>query len=90
MVMPASLSLYSSRPPSFWHFVDDALVLLGLPYGPQAREQLARAHPDLFGQSSSTLRGYERWLAHSGTSDTLEAFAHFMDRRYRRWIGLAA
>jgi hypothetical protein len=90
MVMAAPLSLYSSRPPSFRHFVHDALVLLGLPYGPQARERLAQAHPDLFGRSSSTLRGYERWLAHSGTSDTLEAFAHFMDRRYRRWIGLGA
>jgi hypothetical protein len=90
MVMAASLSLYSSRPPSFRHFVHDALILLGLPYGPQARERLAQAHPDLFGRSYSTLRGYERWLAHSDTSDTLEAFAHFMDRRYRRWIGVAA
>ena len=87
MVLAPSLSLYASRPPSFWHFVHDALLLLGLPYGPQAREQLARAHPDLFGRSSSTLRGYERWLARSGTSDTLEAFASFMDTRYRRWIG---
>ncbi len=86
MVMAASLSLYASRPPSFWHFLHDALVLLGLPYGPQARERLAQAHPDLFGRSCSTLRGYERWLARSGTIDSLEAFSRFMDQRYRRWI----
>jgi hypothetical protein len=86
----ASTLMYSSRPPTFWHFLEDALVLLGLPYGPQARERLAAAHPDLFGLSAATLRGYESWRARSGLSDTREAFAHFMDARYRRWVGSTA
>jgi hypothetical protein len=86
MVLPRPLSRYASRPPTFWHFVQDALVALGLPYGPQVRERLAGAHPDLFGHSSSTLRGYERWLARTGGNDSLEAFARFMDERYRRWV----
>jgi hypothetical protein len=79
-------TLYASRPPSFRHFLHDSLLASGLPYGPQAREQLARAYPDLFGNAySSTLRGYERWLARQGARDSLEAFAGYMDGRYRRW-----
>ena len=84
------LALYSSRPPSFWYFLQDSLVVLGLPYGPQAREQLAAAHPELFGRSRSTLRGYERWIVRTEGGDTCEAFAQFMDERYRRWISRAA
>ena len=90
MVVPGSLHLYASRPPTFWHFLQDALVVLGLPYGPQAREHLARSFPDLFGHSRSTLRGYERWLARTGSYDSLDRFARFMDQRYRRWIGPAS
>jgi hypothetical protein len=81
--------MYASRPPTFWHFLEDALILLGLPYGPQARERLAQAHPDLFGHSAATLRGYERWRLRGGLSDTREAFANFMDARYRRWVASA-
>ena len=84
------MALYSSRPPSFRYFLQDFLVVLAIPYGPQARERLSRAYPDLFGQSDSTLRGYARWLVRTGSGDTLEAFAQFMDERYKRWIGLAA
>jgi hypothetical protein len=90
MVVPAPITMYSSRPPSFWFFLQDSLVVFGLPYGPQARERMARAHPDLFGHSDSTLRGYERWLARLSLDDTCESFASFMDERYNRWIGLAA
>ena len=84
------MALYSSRPPTFRYFLQDFLIVLGIPYGPQARERLARAYPDLFGQSDSTLRGYGRWLARSDGIDTPEAFAEFMDDRYKRWISLAA
>jgi hypothetical protein len=90
MVLPAPITLYASRPESFWFFLQDALVALGLPYGPQARDHIARAHPDLFGHSGSTLRGYERWLARTSAGDTCESFASFMDERYRRWVGRAA
>jgi hypothetical protein len=90
MAVRGSLFLYASRPPTFWHFLEDALLVLGLPYGPQAREHLARTFPELFGHSGSTLRGYQRWLARTGRADTREGFARFMDQRYRRWIGLAA
>jgi hypothetical protein len=90
MTLPAPITLYSSRPPSFWFFLQDSLLVLGLSYGPQARERIARAHPELFGQSNSTLRGYERWLARSSVGDTCESFARFMDERYKRWVGVAA
>jgi hypothetical protein len=79
-------TLYASRPPSFRHFVLDSLLAAGLPYGPQARQRLAQAYPDLFGHAyPSTLRGYERWLARRGARDSLEAFSAFMEGRYRRW-----
>lgn len=87
---PAPVLLYASRPPTFLRFLSDGLVVLGLPYGPQARERLARAYPDLFGRSGATLRGYERWLLRTARRDTLETFAHFMDERYRRWLREAA
>jgi hypothetical protein len=90
MVPKSHLSLHSSRPPTFWYFLQDALLLLGLPYGPQARERLASEHPDLFGRSFATLRGYERWVERNGGNDTLEAFAQYMDGRYKRWVGVAA
>jgi hypothetical protein len=90
MVSKSPVALHTSRPPTFWYFLQDALLLLGLPYGPQARERLASEHPDLFGRSLSTLRGYERWVARNGGSDTLEAFARFMDERYKRWVSMPA
>ena len=90
MVSKTPLSRHTSPPPTFWYFLQDALLMLGLPYGPQARERLASEHPELFGRSYSTLRGYERWVARNGGSDTLEAFARFMDKRYKRWVGMAA
>jgi hypothetical protein len=90
MVLPARLSPFSSRPPEFWFFLQDALLVLGLPYGPQARERIARAHPDLFGHSESTLRGYDRWLARAQVDDACESFAQYMDERYKRWIAEAA
>jgi hypothetical protein len=90
MVPPTPVTLYTSRPPSFRFFLQDALLVLGLPYGPQARERIARANPDLFGLSNSTLRGYERWLARTNFEDTCETFAEFMGERYRRWLDEAA
>jgi hypothetical protein len=90
MVLPTPISLYASRPPSFRFFLQDSLVVFGMPYGPQARERMAQAHPELFGHSSSTLRGYERWLARTSSPDTSESFAQFMDERYKRWVGVAA
>jgi hypothetical protein len=86
MAPPAPITLYASRPPSFRYFLQDALLVLGLPYGPQARERIAQAHPELFGHSHSTLRGYERWLARGNFGDTVESFAHYMGERYKRWL----
>jgi hypothetical protein len=77
--------LFGSPPATFQSLLQDALVILGLPYGPQAREELARALPDLFGQSRVTLSGYQRWLARNAMVDTLERFAEFMETRYQRW-----
>ncbi len=77
--------LFASPPATFHYLLQDALVVLGLPYGPQAREQLARALPALFGQSNVTLSGYQRWLARNAAVDTLERFSEFMETRYQRW-----
>ncbi|MDQ6670061.1 MAG: hypothetical protein M3069_04835 [Chloroflexota bacterium] len=90
MLLTSPIRLASSRPPGFRFFLQDALVALGLPYGPQARESIAQAYPQLFGRSASTLRGYERWLTRSRADDTCESFAMFMDERYRRWVAKAA
>jgi hypothetical protein len=87
MVSPASPFLYASRPPTFRYFLEDALVALGLPYGPQARARLAAALPELFGRSSAALIGYERRLEVSQRPDTLDEFSAFMAPRYRRWRG---
>ncbi|GAC1318346.1 MAG: hypothetical protein NVSMB2_13070 [Chloroflexota bacterium] len=87
MASPATPFLYASRPPSFRYFLEDALIALGLPYGPQARARLAAAVPELFGRSSATLIGYERRLEVSKRLDTLEEFSTFMAPRYRRWRG---
>jgi hypothetical protein len=63
------------------------LLVLALPYGPQARELMARSYPRLFGNSYElTLRGYEQWLARVNQLDSLDAFTEYMDPRYRRWI----
>jgi hypothetical protein len=78
--------LFASPPATFRYLLQDALIVLGLPYGPQAREELARALPDLFGRSRVTLRGYQRWLGRNATVDTLERFAEFMETRYQRWL----
>ena len=86
-VAHGSLGAYRARPPTFIHFLNDTLLVLGLPYGPQARERLAEAYPALFGRAYGlTLRGYERWLIQQNTPDGLEAFARYMDGRYRRWV----
>jgi len=77
--------VFASPPATFRYLLQDALVILGLPYGPQAREELARALPDLFGRSPVTLSGYQRWLARNAMVDTLERFAEFMETRYQRW-----
>jgi len=90
MVLLAPVTLFSSRPASFRFFLQDSLVALGLPYGPQARERIAQAYPELFGHSASTLRGYERWLARNHAGDTGESFASFMEGRYTRWLSNAA
>jgi len=90
MASPTPLTLHASRPPSFRFFLQDALHVLGLPYGPQARERIARRHPELFGHSNSTLRGYARWLARADIPDTSDAFAQFMEERYQRWLSDAA
>lgn len=90
MAFLSPVTLFASSPPSFRFFLQDALFALGLPYGPQARERIARQHPELFGHSNSTLRGYERWLARGGVADTGDAFARFMEERYQRWLGAAA
>jgi len=82
--------LFASPPATFRYLLQDALIVLGLPYGPQAREELARALPDLFGRSRVTLRGYQRWLARNAAVDTLERFADFMERRYQRWLSASA
>jgi hypothetical protein len=86
---PVPISLHPARPPSFWFFLQDSLLVLGLPYSPQARERIARAHPELFGHSNSTLRGYERWLARSSLGDTCESFTRYMEGRYKRWLAAA-
>lgn len=78
--------LFKTPPISFRFLVSDALLLLGLPYGPQAREQLAQALPALFGRSGATLSGYRRWLARNARQDTLDNFADFMEARYQRWL----
>jgi len=78
--------LFASPPATFRYLLQDALVTLGLPYGPQVREELARALPELFGRSRVTLRGYQRWLARNAAADTLERFAEFMEVRYQRWL----
>ncbi len=77
--------LFASPPATFHYLLQDALVVLGLPYGPQAREELARALPELFGRSRVTLSGYQRWLARNATVDSLERFSEFMEARYQRW-----
>lgn len=77
--------LYATPPDRFQYLVQDALVALGLPYGPQIRERLAHALPDLFGRSNATLAGYQRWLTRNAKRDTLEVFAEFMEARYQRW-----
>jgi hypothetical protein len=89
MVLLSRPTRYQSFPPSFRLFVHDSLLAMGLPYGPQAREQMALTYPDLFGYSRSTLRGYERWLGRTASSDTVDAFTRFMDTRYRRWLANA-
>ena len=81
--------LFASPPATFRFLVQDALVTLGLPYGPQLREELAHALPDLFGRSTVTLGGYQRWLARAAAVDTLERFAEFMETRYQRWLRAA-
>ena len=78
--------LFKTPPISFRFLLSDALVLLGLPYGPQARQQLAQALPDLFGRSAATLSGYPRWLARNSRSDSIDNFADYMETRYQRWI----
>jgi hypothetical protein len=78
--------LFASPPATFRYLLQDALVVLGLPYGPQVREELARALPDLFGRSRVTLTGYQRWLARNAALDTLERFSEFMETRYQCWL----
>jgi hypothetical protein len=88
LIVPGPLGGYRARPPTFRHFLGDALLSLGLPYGPQARERLAQAYPGLFGRAYHlTLRGYVRWLGLRAEPDSLEAFAQYMEARYRRWLG---
>jgi len=72
---------------SFGDFLRDALVALGLPYGPQVREQLAAALPELFGRSSVTLSGYSNWLERTRRADIAENFSEYMENRYQRWRG---
>ena len=78
--------LFKSPPEMFRYLLRDALVLMGLPYGPQARQQLAHTLPDLFGRSNVTLSGYEHWLARNAKLDTVGTFAEFMEPRYQRWL----
>jgi hypothetical protein len=80
---------YVAYPPRFWYFLQDALLTQGLPYGPQAREHLAQSYPDLFGRSSATLRGYDKWLVRTSRPDSSEAFAAYMEQRYNRWVAVA-
>ena len=84
---PARFAVHLSWPPSFQYFLQDCLLVLGLPYGPQAREALARSYPGLFGHGYElTLRGYRRWLVRQGLTDSGEAFTRYMDGRYQRWV----
>ena len=81
---------HHSLPPTFGHFLEDWLLVAGLPYGPQAREAMAQTFPALFGRAyRHTVRGYERWLARAGLEDSCETFTRFMDQRYRRWVTTA-
>jgi hypothetical protein len=64
----------------------DWLVRTGRAYSSAAREHFVRAHPALFGSAYRlTLRGYERWCARAGVSDTLGAFAEYIAPRHQRW-----
>jgi hypothetical protein len=64
------------------------LATSGMPYGPTAREQFARAHSVLFGRAYEvTLRGYERWRRKQRIADTVEAFAWYLSPRHERWLG---
>jgi hypothetical protein len=78
--------LFKSPPATFEYLLRDALVVLGLPYGPQAREKLALALPTLFGRSNATLNGYERWRDREARLDTPASFAQYMDGRFKRWF----
>ena len=83
-------SVFSSSPVeavrcSAEHF-REWLVSAGLAYGGSARERFVRAHPSLFGSAYQlTLRGYERWRARAGVSDTLDAFSEYIAPRHQRW-----
>ena len=89
MALARSPYLFRSPPTSFRGLLRDALVAFGLPYGQQAREQLAEALPDLFGRSRVTLSGYSRWLVRIGQVDTADGFAAYMEARYQRWRSAA-
>ena len=86
MVAVSSPFLHAVPPARFRSALLDALVVFGLPYGPQSRERLAHVLPEVFGRSGATLVGYQRWLATNGKFDTLDAFAEFMEPRYQRWL----
>ena len=85
MAQTRSPFLFNTPPVSFRGFLRDALIALGLPYGPQARQALARALPDLFGHSGVTLSGYRRWLVRTRRADDADSFAVYMEARYQRW-----
>jgi hypothetical protein len=79
------MRLFRTPPSSFHGLLRDALIAFGLPYGPQARAQLAQALPDLFGRSTVTLSGYGRWLARNRQEDSVDGFAEYMESRHQRW-----
>jgi hypothetical protein len=52
-----------------------------------AREDFARAHPDLFGFAFVVaLRGYEQWRRRQRLGDTVESFALYLVCRHERWL----
>jgi hypothetical protein len=61
------------------------MMARGFSYCAYSRDAFVRAHPALCGRACDvTLRGYERWLARTGLSDELEAFASYLAPRLER------
>ncbi len=78
---------WSPAAQSFAEFYRRWLAPRGLTHGPESRSRLVQSHPALFGRTGElALQGYQRWLEREHLPDTIEAFARYVEPRYRRWL----